>query len=114
MTEGEEEDTETKLAILSSIFTCAPQETLLEILIRAEGNIPRAIDLHLDTAPTTTSDQDLPRAKRRKPSGPSSPSRNSGDGGQWLKWTDSAEPPRKVLPKTPKNEVIVMSDSPQL
>jgi hypothetical protein len=49
MAEEEEEDTETKLAILSSIFTSASQENLFDVLIQAEGNIHRAIDLHLDT-----------------------------------------------------------------
>jgi hypothetical protein len=76
----EEQDTETKLAILSSIFTGASQDSLFDTLIRAEGDIPRAIDLHLDSAPP---------AKRQKLSTPS-PQKSI------LKWTAAAEPPRKV------------------
>ena len=76
----EEQDTETKLAILSSIFTGASQDSLFDTLIRAEGDIPRAIDLHLDSAPPS---------KRQKLSTPS-PQKSI------LKWTASAEPPRKV------------------
>lgn len=81
----EEQDTETKLAILSSIFTGASQDSLFDTLIRAEGDIPRAIDLHLDSAP---------RAKRQKLSTPS-PQKSI------LKWTASAEPPRKVSSPPP-------------
>lgn len=82
----EEEDTETKLAILSSIFTGATQETLFDALIRAEGDIPRAIDLHLDSAPPTSRP-----SKRQKMS-------HSPEKQLPLKWTASAEPPRKVPP----------------
>ena len=36
-----EEDTETKLAILSSIFTNASPEILFDVLILADGNVER-------------------------------------------------------------------------
>jgi hypothetical protein len=91
---AEEEDTETKLAILSSIFTSASQQSLFDILIKAEGNIPKAIDLHLDSSsrdnpPRTTS----PPPKRVKTSH-ESPTKSLNS---ILKWTSSAEPPRKVV-----------------
>lgn len=95
MPEADEEDTETKLAILSSIFTSASQELLLDILIKAEGNIPKAIDLHLDSTslhhadPSTAS----PPPKRVKASH-ESPTKSLNS---ILKWTSTAEPPRKVI-----------------
>src|SRR5277367_5176454 len=47
---NDEEDTEIKLAILSSIFTGASPESLFDVLIKADGSVKRAIDLHLDSA----------------------------------------------------------------
>ena len=103
MTE-EPEDTETKLAIISSIFISARQEALLDVLIRAEGDINRAIDLHLSSA------ADAPQAarppKRALQDGASSPNKRPSQGAEVgsrplssvLKWTASAEPARKVFP----------------
>jgi hypothetical protein len=96
--EEDEEDTETKLAILSSIFTNASQEALLDVLIQAEGNIGQAIDLHLDTATKTTPSDEGPRPPKRPRLDSKSPVKQSKDISSILKWTGSAEPPRKVLP----------------
>jgi hypothetical protein len=92
MAEEEEEDTETKLAILSSIFTSASQENLFDVLIQAEGNVHKAIDLHLDTSRLTTPDVEPP-SKRLKVSHETSPTK---DINSLLKWTSAAESPRKV------------------
>lgn len=98
-----EEDTETKLALLSSIFTNASQEALLDILIKADGNVGRAIDLHLDTATQATLHDEGPRPPKRprldSKSPVKQPSSGSKDISSILKWTGSAEPPRKVLPE---------------
>jgi hypothetical protein len=91
MAEDEEEDTETKLAILSSIFTSASQENLFAVLIQAEGNVHKAIDLHLETSRLRTPDVEPP-SKRLKVSH-ESPTK---DINSLLKWTSAAEPPRKV------------------
>lgn len=104
----EEEDTETKLAILASIFTNASYDQLLDILIRADGNINRAIDLHLDSAtkrspspsglslvgrsskrPKITEKTGSVKAAEKSPVKPVN---------SVLKWTSVAEPPRKVPP----------------
>ena len=103
-TSDTEEDTETKLAILSSIFTSASQNDLFDVLIRAEGRIPQAIDLYLDNTAAESSASNEPPAKCRKHSDPTAPSRNSEgktDAIRRLKWTDSAEPARKVRPPLP-------------
>jgi hypothetical protein len=85
----EEQDTETKLAILSSIFTKASPESLFDVLIQADGDVNRAIDLQLDSGRR----YDLaPPSKRQRTSSSLSPSKGS----LRLKWTASAEPPRKV------------------
>jgi hypothetical protein len=93
MADEEEEDTETKLAILSSIFTSASQENLFDILIQAEGNIHKAIDLHLDTSKHKSPDFEPP-PKRVKTSHGTSPVKPLNT---LLKWTSAAEPPRKVI-----------------
>jgi len=96
-----EEDTETKLAILSSIFTSASQNALFDILIRAEGRIPEAIDLYLDNTVAESSASSEPPAKRRKLSDSTAPWRDpegKADAIRRLKWIDSAEPARKVRP----------------
>jgi hypothetical protein len=96
-TADDEEDTETKLAILSSIFTKAPQDALLDILIRAEGRIPEAVDLFLDDTSSAGRTATFgPPAKRRKTSEEPNNEGGESDAVQRLKWTDSAEPARKV------------------
>jgi hypothetical protein len=101
----EEEDTETKLAILSSIFTGASPESLFDILISAEGSIERAIDLHLASAkPTSERPTKRARLNSDRTQGHNLDKKNGEDGGtgnsvgSMLKWTPSAEPARKVLP----------------
>jgi hypothetical protein len=93
-TSDDDEDTETKLAILASIFTKAPQDTLFDILIRAEGKIPEAVELFLDETPSAAPFG--PPAKRRKTSEETNNDEAKSDAVQRLKWTDSAEPARKV------------------
>jgi len=109
----EEDDTDTKLAILSSIFTGTSQETLLELLIKADGNVEEAINTQLSlkqrkSRPPTSP----PAAKRQKltsnpntstPPSPSNRSLNTTQKplGSILKWTSSAEPPRRVHPPFP-------------
>ena len=100
-TSDDEEDTETKLAILSSIFASASQNALLDVLVRAEGRIPQAIDLYLDNTAAESPTSSEPRQKRRKPSESTDASRNSegkSNAIRLLKWTASAEPARKVSP----------------
>jgi hypothetical protein len=96
-TSDDDEDTETKLAILSSIFTKASQDTLFDILIRAEGKIPEAVDLFLDETSSAGRTATFgPPAKRRKTSEDTTNDDGKADAFQRLKWADSAEPPRKV------------------
>src|SRR5579871_3818706 len=104
MPEREEEDTETKLGILASIFTGASYEELLDILIKAEGNIERSIALQLDSSrrPTSASFPGEPPLKRPKiqpsvtliSSSTEAPIKSLNT---VLKWTPAAEPPGKVL-----------------
>lgn len=100
----EEEDTETKLAILSSIFTGATQESLFDILIRADGSIERAIDLHLSSANPLERPAKRARINADKPHDHGHEDKENRDDavsgksvGSILKWTPSAEPARKVF-----------------
>ncbi|GAO48610.1 hypothetical protein SAICODRAFT_31046 [Saitoella complicata NRRL Y-17804] len=118
----EEEDTDTKLAILASILTetsTSPEE-LLELLLQADGSVEKAVENHLDKyigQPSATG--------KRKPlekqnsimdhfGGPPSPKRLkasselvSGASGSFdgpdvasmLKWTESAERKKREFEK---------------
>lgn len=98
-----EEDTETKVAILSSIFTESSQEFLLDILIQADGNIERAIDLYLNSTrprPYTDSPERPPKRLKSSSASPekcSTPLPEVRLISDVLKWTSSAETPHKVL-----------------
>src|SRR5277367_1707458 len=97
-TDGEE-DTETKLAILSSIFTSASPESLFDVLIRADGKVERAIDIHLDSAKRPATDSPPPHKRQKRSVSPvKRPSFGSPEKSlsSVLKWTPTAEPPRKV------------------
>ena len=109
----EEDDTDTKLAILSSIFTGTSQETLLELLIKADGNVEAAINTQLSLEQHKSRPPlSPPIAKRQKlsstpttstPLSPSNRSLNTPQKslGSILKWAPSAEPPRRVHPAFP-------------
>ena len=95
----EDEDTETKLAILSSIFTRASHESLFEVLIQADGDVERAIDLHPSSTRRSSRPESPERPSKRRKTSPQKPHNASPDGkslSDVLKWTSSAEPPRKV------------------
>jgi hypothetical protein len=109
--ELDEEDTETKLAILASIFTRATHEELFDILIRADGKVDRAIDLQLDSwrkrspSPAThenhVSKRPKPQDAEETMTGNDSPVKSLKS---VLKWTAAAEPPRKVRLSCPRTD----------
>jgi len=97
----EELDTETKLAILASTFANESQEDLLDILIRAEGDIEKALEAvqaRRKPLPIPEEEDEYRAAKRQKRESTSSdvsPTKQKCLS-SILKWTPSAEPPQKV------------------
>ena len=98
-----EEDTETKLAILCSIFTGSSQESLLDILIQADGNVERAMDLYPNSTRPRPHTDSPERPSKRLKSSSASPEKYSTPltevrlMSDVLKWTSSAETPQRVL-----------------
>ena len=98
----EEEDTETKLALLSSMLTDTPQESLLECLIKADGDIERALNINLNSSKRHPLEElrfiDPKRPKRDLSSTKKAQSNGSSDNTliSALKWVETAEAPRKV------------------
>ncbi|BFZ62458.1 hypothetical protein YB2330_003552 [Saitoella coloradoensis] len=108
----EEDDTDTKLAILASILTGTLPEELLELLLQADGSVAKAIENHSDTyvgRPSTTTGKRKLLDIRDHFGGPPSPKRPkasselvSGAGpnvASTLKWTESAESKKRAFDK---------------
>jgi len=97
----EELDTETKLAILASTFANESQEDLLDILIRAEGDIENAreaVQARRKTSVPEGDDEYRPAKRQRMESTSSeiSPTKQKCIS-SILKWTPAAEPSQKVF-----------------
>ena len=97
----EELDTETKLAILASSFHIESQEDLLEILIREDGDLEKALEV-LETRPKLPpiADEDVECPPTKRPRletvAPDTAPTKQKSLSSVLKWTPSAEPPPRV------------------
>lgn len=106
MTDVDEEDTETKLALLASVFpNDISQEELLDVLIKADGDVERAIASRLTNSAKRSpspAPSEPPPQKRLKTQDVRESEAAVSDVpvkslGSILKWTSIAEPSRKVL-----------------
>jgi len=106
MTDVDEEDTETKLALLASVFpNDISQEELLDVLIKADGDVERAIASRLTNSAKrfpSPAPSEPPPPKRLKTQDVRESEAAVSDVpvkslGSILKWTSTADPPRKVL-----------------